>query len=87
LNESHPSFLQVSLVLQFSSDSDRTDEFPYYKGKEFLPKIRKYFQSDWFMNQTAMWNENFKPTFVESSKSGYVLTFNMLPGQEMFNQK
>jgi hypothetical protein len=65
-----------------------TEWFDFYDGKEFLPKIKEYFQEDWLMNQSATWNENFKPVFVESlSKNGYALTFNMLPGHEMFNQE
>lgn len=56
--------------------------------ENFLPKIKKYYQSEWFTNQTASWNVNFKPVFTEVlTKLGYGFAFNMLPHSKMFTER
>jgi hypothetical protein len=64
-------------------------EFPNAKKPEnFYGKVKRYLQSDWFMNQTAVWNTNYKPIFKEVlTQRGYGLGFNMLPESKLFTDE
>jgi hypothetical protein len=64
-------------------------EFPKAnKTENFYQKLKGYLQSEWFTNQTAVWNSNYKPIFKEVlTKRGYGLTFNMLPESKLFTDE
>jgi hypothetical protein len=58
------------------------------KSLDFMPKIKKYYQTEWFTNQSAIWNNRFRPEFTEIlTKFGYGFAFNMLPKSELFTDK
>jgi hypothetical protein len=58
------------------------------KTENFYPKVKKYLQSEWFTNQTAVWNRNYKPVFKEVlTRRGYGFTFNMLPESKLFSDE
>lgn len=58
------------------------------KSEDFIKKIKRYYQTDWFTNQTASWNNRFKPEFTEVlTKLGYGFVFNMLPEMDLFTEK
>jgi hypothetical protein len=58
------------------------------KSEDFYKKLKKYYRSDWFMNQTASWNGNFKPVFIESlTTRGYGFTFNLLNASKLYTNK
>jgi hypothetical protein len=58
------------------------------KIENFSRKIKKYYQDEWFMNQTASWNKDYKPIFAETlTKRGYAFTFNMLPDFQLLTEK
>jgi hypothetical protein len=59
------------------------------KIENFLEKIKKYYHPEWFMNQTASWNTNFRPIFTESITKGrgYGFSFNMLEDSKLFSEK
>jgi hypothetical protein len=53
-----------------------------------LEMIRKYYQKDWFMNQTASWNTRFQPVFTDLlTRRGFGSTFNMLVGSKLFTNE
>jgi hypothetical protein len=56
--------------------------------ENFLQKVKKYYQREWFQNQTASWNTHFKPIFIVTlTRRGYAFTFNMLDNSKMFTDK
>jgi hypothetical protein len=58
------------------------------KPKNFMPRIKKQLQTHWFENQTASWNNRFKPEFTETlTRIGYGFAFNMLPKSQLFTDK
>jgi hypothetical protein len=55
---------------------------------EFLPAIKRFYQTDWFRSQTASWNSRYRPEFSEVlTKRGYGFAFNMLAEAELFTDK
>jgi hypothetical protein len=51
-------------------------------------KIKEYYQIDWFRNQTASWNTNFKPIFTETlTKRGFGFSFNSLPAPKLLTRE
>jgi hypothetical protein len=58
------------------------------KPENFLQRVKEYYQTEWFQNQTASWNTHFKPIFTETlTRRGYGFTFNMLDNSKMFTDK
>jgi hypothetical protein len=58
------------------------------KVENFMKKIKRYYQVYWFTNQTATWNQNYKPEFTEVlTKFGYGFAFNLLPESQLFTNK
>jgi hypothetical protein len=58
------------------------------KTEDFYNKIRQNYHPKWFMNQTASWNTNYKPVFVESlTKRSFGYTFNMLADSKMLTEE
>jgi hypothetical protein len=58
------------------------------KVENLLKKIKRYYQVNWFTNQTASWNQNFNPEFTEIlTKFGYGFAFNLLPESQLFTDK
>jgi hypothetical protein len=64
-------------------------EYPIAKRPDnFLAKIKELYQPEWFVNQTASWNTNYEPIFVETlTRRGYGFTFNMLPASKLFTDE
>jgi hypothetical protein len=58
------------------------------KTVDFYNKIRQSYHPKWFINQTASWNTNYKPTFVESlTKRSFGYTFNMLADSKLLTNE
>jgi hypothetical protein len=58
------------------------------KTEHFFEKVKKYYQTQWFMNQTGAWNNNYKAVFKEVlTRRGYGFTFNMLPKSKLFTDQ
>jgi hypothetical protein len=75
------------------------DFFRYFYGIDFgivndsyvsktVPTIKKYFQVEWFKNQTSSWNTYYQPEFIEVlTKRGFGFAFNMLPNSKLFTDR
>jgi hypothetical protein len=58
------------------------------KPENFLAKVKTYYQTDWFKNQTASWKDRHQPEFTEVlTKFGYGFAFNMMQNSELFTDK
>jgi hypothetical protein len=58
------------------------------KSENFLGKIKKIFQPEWFVQQSATWNNNYEVQFREVlAKRGYGFAFNMMQDYNMFTEK
>jgi hypothetical protein len=54
----------------------------------FIKKIRELYRVEWFLNQTASWNTNYKPIFTETiTRRGFAFAFNMLQGSKLFTER
>lgn len=59
-----------------------------YQIDDLVQKMRKYYQIDWFKNQTATWNTHYKPVFAEVlTRRGYGFAFNALPVEKLFTKE
>jgi hypothetical protein len=66
----------------------RLDTKKLRKLDDFVGRIKKSTQTEWFVNQTAMWNSRYKPEFAEVlTKRGYGFSFNMLPPSKLFTDE
>lgn len=68
------------------------DFYPDYHNltpsENLMDKIKDYYQTKWFVNQKASWDDRFKPAFTEVlTKFGYGFAFNMMPKLELFTSK
>jgi hypothetical protein len=66
--------------------------YPQYrrlnKSENLLGKIKKIFQPDWFVEQSATWNGDYEVNFREVlTKRGYGFVFNMMQESNMFTEK
>jgi hypothetical protein len=53
-----------------------------------VPILRKFYDRDWFMNQTASWNARFTPSFTEiPTRRGFGATFNMELASDLFTNE
>lgn len=58
------------------------------KVKNYLEKIKNHYQPEWFLNQTASWNNRFETVFIETlTRRGYGYTFNMLTETKLFTDE
>jgi hypothetical protein len=77
----HYTFLDIQSVLKVQ---DLDDSFV----SDFVPAIRKYFQTEWFMSQSSSWEFHYKSEFTEVlTKRGFGFAFNMLPKSKLFTDK
>lgn len=59
-----------------------------YENYEHLivPTIHKHAQTEWFKNQTAVWNSYYSPKFAKLlTTRGYAMSFNMLEVKDLLN--
>jgi hypothetical protein len=58
------------------------------KSADYYNKLKQYYHPEWFMQQTATWNTNFKPVFRESlTRRAFGFTFNMLDESKLFTER
>lgn len=58
------------------------------KSENFLQKVKKLYQTKWFSQQTASWNNHYQPEFTEVlTRRGYGFAFNLLPESKLLTEK
>ena len=99
---SQPSFNRIVSIFKNHSDAFFTQgmlcdteyvvRYVDFKGarkpEDFMSRVKELYEHEWFENQTASWNTNFKAEFTEvMTKRGFGFAFNMLPDSELFTEE
>jgi len=73
--------------LRYSLDKLKDLENPQlFQDYNILGHMYQYSKFDWFSNQSAVWNEKYRPEMVEfAGRSGFGYSFNKMNPEMMFN--
>jgi hypothetical protein len=79
-------FLQVMMYEDFN---EIKDIFSANRSRvDIVTILKSYYQREWFMNQTAVWNSRYIPSFTENpTRRGFGSTFNMLAVSDLFTNE